>query len=95
MPVGTIRIVEWENGVAQLGRLAVISEARGMSLGRKLVNVFLQEAKKRGFTSAFLEGQVDKRGFYEKCGFFVEKNDEEPYLVYGQLHYKMWNRSIQ
>ncbi|KAI9489987.1 acyl-CoA N-acyltransferase [Zychaea mexicana] len=94
IPIGTIRLIPGKEGVAKLGRLAVLSNARGMSLGRKLVLAFLEGAKEQGYKSAVLEAQIDKRIFYEKLGFVVEKGDEEPYPVDGTPHLKMWMRSL-
>ncbi|KAI8144774.1 acyl-CoA N-acyltransferase [Fennellomyces sp. T-0311] len=95
VPVGVIRLLVKENGVAKLGRLAVLSDARGMQLGRKLVLAFIEGAKEMGYSSIVLEAQIDKRGFYEKLGFVVEKGDEEPYPVDGTPHVKMWMRSLE
>ncbi|KAI9248053.1 acyl-CoA N-acyltransferase [Phascolomyces articulosus] len=96
IPIGTIRLVPVKNNtqVGKLGRLAVLSEARGMSLGKKLVLTMLEGAKTQGIKSIVLEAQIEKRGFYEKIGFVVEEGDEEPYPVDGTPHIKMWMRSI-
>ena len=80
--------------MGQLGRLAILSDARGLSIGRKLVNTMLEYAKAQGVKSIFLEAQVDKRGFYEKVGFVLEEAHKESYLLVGCPHYKMWMRSI-
>lgn len=94
MPVGTVRLYPVSETVGKLGRLAVLSDARGLSLGRKLVQAVIQGAIDRGMTSIVLEAQVDKRGFYEKLGFVVEEGDEEPYPVDGTPHLRMWKRSL-
>ncbi|KAG2215333.1 hypothetical protein INT45_011174 [Circinella minor] len=96
VPVGTIRLVPVKNDkqVGKLGRLAVLSDARGLSLGKKLTLTMLEDAKVQGIKSIVLDAQIDKRGFYEKIGFAVEDADKEPYLVDGTPHCKMWMRSI-
>ena len=80
--------------MAKLGRLAVLSDARGLSLGKNLVLHMLESVKAQGIKSIVLDAQVDKRGFYEKLGFVVEDADKEPYMVDGTPHCKMWMRSI-
>ncbi|KAI9248052.1 acyl-CoA N-acyltransferase [Phascolomyces articulosus] len=94
IPVGTIRLLQIDDQVGQLGRLAVLSDARGLQVGKKLVLTMLEGAKAKGIKKIFLEGQVDKRGFYEKMGFVLEEAHKEPYVLAGTPHYKMWMRSI-
>ncbi|KAG2215335.1 hypothetical protein INT45_011176 [Circinella minor] len=96
VPVGTIRSVPVKNDkqVGRLGRLAVLSDARGLSVGKKLALTMLEGAKTQGIKSIVLDGQVDKRGFYEKVGFVVEDADNEPFIYYDKPHYQMWMRSI-
>ncbi|KAI7855437.1 acyl-CoA N-acyltransferase [Circinella umbellata] len=96
VPVGTIRLVPVKNDqqVARLGRLAVLPDARGLSVGKNLALTMLEGAKAQGIKSIVLDGQVDKRGFYEKVGFVVEDADKEPFIYYDKPHYQMWMRSI-
>lgn len=94
MPVGTVRLYPYAEGIGKLGRLAVLSDARGLKLGKKLVEVTVDYCKARGMNAIMLEAQIDKRGFYERLGFVVEKGDEEPYPVDGTPHLKMWRRSL-
>ncbi|ORZ23564.1 acyl-CoA N-acyltransferase [Absidia repens] len=94
VPVGTVRYIDISEDVCRLGRLVVLSEARGLSLGRKLVDIVIQEAANRGKTTMFIHAQANKRGFYEKFGFVVEEGDDTIFHVDGDPHYRMWIRNI-
>ena len=59
-----------EEGVVKLGR--VIAAKRGAGLGRAVMEEAMKAAVRCfGATSAYLEGQVRAKGFYEKLGFAV------------------------
>lgn len=92
VPVGTVRLIAESETVGKLGRLAVISDARGLSLGKKLVQLVIHDAADRGMDSIIIHAQYDKQGFYEKLGFVVEKGDEETFLEDGTPHLRMWHR---
>ncbi|CAO3642665.1 unnamed protein product [Cunninghamella blakesleeana] len=94
VPVGTVRLITVSGKIAKLGRLAVLSDCRGMYLGRQLVNTLVKDASDRGMEHVVIHAQIDKRGFYEKLGFVNEKEDEEPFLEDGTPHIKMWLRNI-
>lgn len=94
VPVGTVRYIDISETVCRLGRLVVLSDARGLSLGKKLVAMVIQEAADRGKTTMFIHAQANKRGFYEKFGFVVEEGDDTIFLVDGDPHYRMWIRDI-
>ncbi|ORX53086.1 acyl-CoA N-acyltransferase [Hesseltinella vesiculosa] len=94
IPVGTIRLIPVSDSVGKLGRLAVLREARGLALGKRLVQFLLKESAERGMKEIVLNAQYDKQGFYEKAGFVVEKGDEETFLEDGTPHIRMWNRDI-
>ncbi|SAM02660.1 hypothetical protein [Absidia glauca] len=94
VPVGTVRLIAASETVGKLGRLAVISDARGLSLGKKLVQLVIHDAADRGMDSIIIHAQYDKQGFYEKLGFVVEKGDEETFLEDGTPHLRMWHRGV-
>ncbi|CAO3597238.1 unnamed protein product [Absidia cylindrospora] len=94
VPVGTVRLISVSEKVGKLGRLAVISDARGLSLGKKLVQLVVRDAGTRGMESIIIHAQYDKQGFYEKLGFAVEKGDEETFLEDGTPHICMWHCNV-
>jgi predicted GNAT family N-acyltransferase len=70
-PLGTARLIA-RGPLAKIGRVAVMPQARGTGLGRKLMAHMLDEARRAGFTQAMLESQVGVIGFYEGLGFVAE-----------------------
>ncbi|GAA5807587.1 hypothetical protein MFLAVUS_000952 [Mucor flavus] len=91
--VGNIRLWPKTNGVAKLGRLGVLSSARGLYIGQKLVLEFIEYCKQNKFNAIVLHSQYPKRGFYEKLGFVVEEGDEI-FEEAGTPHVRMWMRNL-
>ncbi|KAH8552966.1 GNAT family acetyltransferase YjcF [Umbelopsis sp. PMI_123] len=88
LPLGTIRLYRLPNtSIGKLGRLAVDLSARGLGLGRKLVETMEEDAKQSGITFIDVHSQVDKRTFYEKLGYHVV--DDEVFVEDGIDHIKM------
>ena len=69
VPAGTGRFVFSEPGVARIGRMAVIDDARGNGVGRALLRFLEAEAHERGAKRFTLNAQVSARRFYEKAGY--------------------------
>lgn len=91
--MGAVRLYPYEPKVAKLERLVVLSNARGLRIGRLLVTA-LEEyaAKELGMDAVMLEAVADKRAFYEKLGYTVE--EEKVFLKEGVDHYTMWKRGL-
>ena len=66
---GTGRFVLVEPGVAQIGRMAVVDDARGKGVGLALLRFLEEEARRRGAKRLTLNAQVSAREFYEKAGY--------------------------
>jgi predicted GNAT family N-acyltransferase len=82
VPAGTGRLVVAHSALLKegkstgvLGRLAVGKTARGMGLGRLLVQAIEQRAAERGLTAVELHAQTQALGFYQQLG----------YAAYGDL----------
>lgn len=57
---------------ADIQTIAVVEDARGLGLGRALMNIMLSEARSRGALEVFLEVRADNPGaqrLYESLGF--------------------------
>lgn len=67
-PIGTGRLFQ-ENGGFIIGRIAVIKEYRGKSIGSLVVSVLEEEARKQGADKISLSAQLRAKGFYEKLGY--------------------------
>lgn len=68
--------------VAGLFSIGVLPELQGSGAGKKLVQAFLQEAKKRGCKRVFLTTDRDNNevvnSFYQKLGFAIERQYTTP-----------------
>ncbi|KAI8053126.1 acyl-CoA N-acyltransferase [Gilbertella persicaria] len=93
--VGTIRLVPKNQNMAKLTRFAVVQNARGLKIGQRLLEAFIDYSKKNGFDTIVLHSQHPKRGFYEKAGFVVERGDDEVFIEAGTPHVRMWMRNLQ
>ncbi|MBX3729360.1 MAG: GNAT family N-acetyltransferase [Candidatus Sumerlaeia bacterium] len=70
---GTGRLVpDDQPGSAHIGRIAVLPAARGLGLGRRIVEALLTEARRRGFHQVVLSAQLHVVTFYEQFGFQAE-----------------------
>lgn len=68
-PTGTSRIV-LDGDTGEIGRVAVLKQARGTGLGAALIKACLDELRAMpGVTRAALGAQLDALGFYERLGF--------------------------
>jgi predicted GNAT family N-acyltransferase len=73
-PLGCARLIA-RGATAKIGRVAVMPRARGKGLGRRIMEVALEEARAANFTEVLLESQVSVIGFYETLGFVAEGPD--------------------
>lgn len=71
-PVAVARVVNKGQGVAKIGRVAVLLERRGEGIGGALMEFVLATLAERGFTEALLHSQEPVVGFYERLGFAIE-----------------------
>ena len=65
--LGTARLL----ADGQIGRMAVLAGERGRGIGRKLLDLAVEQAKQQGLTDVFLHAQADVTDFYRKAGFVV------------------------
>lgn len=70
-PLATARLLNKGNA-AKIGRVAVMSQARGQGVGRELMLAVLAEAQRRGFSEAVLDAQIAVLPFYLRLGFVAE-----------------------
>lgn len=87
-PLATARLLD-KHGLAKIGRVAVLKEARGRGLGLVLMRAVLEEARRQGFTEAVLDSQTYAIPFYERMGFVAEG---EEFDDAGIPHYLMRRR---
>ena len=68
-PVATGRLLQPQPKIAQVGRMAVSKPLRGGSLGRMVMDAFIEAARKRGDHEVILHAQCSAEGFYRRMGF--------------------------
>jgi len=81
-PVGTGRLVKMPDGF-KLGRVAVLQDYRGKSLGTEIVRWLLAQG---GEDLVYANVQLTALDFYKRLGFVAEG---EPFIEAGIEHVKM------
>lgn len=84
-PIGTARLL-LHGELAHIGRMAVLPAWRGQGVGASLLQSLLDEAKKLGAGSVFLNAQTYAVPFYERFNFVREGVE---FLDAGIPHYRM------
>lgn len=95
-PVGSIFLVKATNEITKLRLLQVEKKARGLGIGRALVEQCIQGARERGYRRMTLWTQsilVAARGIYQSAGFKLVK--EEKHHSFGaDLVGEIWERDL-
>lgn len=86
LTVATGRVLQRSPGISQIGRLVVLRELRGSTLGRTALQALLQVASQRGDHEVMLHAQRSAAGFYARLGF-VPRGD--PFDEAGIVHIEM------
>jgi len=72
--IGTARIRFLTEQTVKLERFAILPEARGLGIGRKLMDYILEWLPQQQITTVWMNAQVPVKEFYEKFGFEPEGN---------------------
>jgi DNA-binding MarR family transcriptional regulator/GNAT superfamily N-acetyltransferase len=95
-PVGSVFVVRKTDAVAKLRLLIVDPRARGLGLGKRLVDECLRFARDAGYSSMTLWTQsilTSARGIYQHAGFKLTA--EEPHHSFGvDLVGETWERDL-
>lgn len=95
-PVGSVFLVKGSARVAKLRLLLVEREARGLGVGRALVDESIRFAKQTGYKSISLWTQsnlVAARGIYQRAGFQCTKQ-EKHHSFGADLVGETWQRDL-
>jgi predicted GNAT family N-acyltransferase len=84
--IGTVRLLP----DGEIGRLSVLKDWRGMSVGEALLKAVIDEAERRGLHEQRLSAQVQAVEFYQRFGFTVVSDE---FLEAGLPHVDMIRRA--
>ncbi len=73
-PLATARLLD-KHGLAKIGRVAVVKEARGRGLGLVIMRAVMEESRRLGFTESILDAQTYALPFYARLGFVAEGDE--------------------
>ena len=78
-PIATGRLLEIDPETYRIGRVAVLPEYRHKKIGTYVLKFLEVKIKTLGGHKAVLHAQLDKKGFYEKCGYSPNADGEIDY----------------
>lgn len=70
--IGTARLLDKGEGTGKVGRVAVLKEWRGKSIGALLMNEVERHARGSGYRRLILDAQCYAIPFYAKLGYIAE-----------------------
>jgi predicted GNAT family N-acyltransferase len=70
----------------RIGRMAVLDGWRRRGIGRRMLELLLQQARQCGLRVTYLHAQLDVADFYRKAGF---RDAGEPFVEAGLPHVHM------
>jgi predicted GNAT family N-acyltransferase len=73
----------------RIGRMAVLDGWRRRGIGRRMMELLLQQARRRGLRETYLHAQLEVAEFYRKAGF---RRDGEHFVEAGLPHVHMRRR---
>ena len=85
-PVGTGRLLREGDGIARIGRMAVLHPLRGAGIGQAVIGALQDAARARGDREVRLSAQRSAEGFYQRLGYAPYG---EPYEEVGIAHIGM------
>lgn len=91
IPVATGRLIPKENGIAKIGRIAVLKDYRGKGVAGLMLADILNTAIREGYKEAVLEAQTHATGLYAKFGF---QSEGEPFLDEDNIEHILMRKML-
>lgn len=70
-PIGAGRIRETDTGVGKVERVCILSDYRGLQLGKLIMQALEDHGLKQGFKKIVLNAQTHALPFYESIGYVI------------------------
>jgi predicted GNAT family N-acyltransferase len=70
-PVGTTRLRQLDATTVKLERLAVVKSARGLGIGKQIMQTALRYLQAQQVTTVQIHAQIQVQSFYSKLGFIA------------------------
>lgn len=70
-PIGAGRIRETEAGIGKVERVCILSDYRGLHLGKQIMQALENHGSERGFNKIILNAQTQVIPFYESLGYVI------------------------
>ncbi len=89
-PIATGRILKEDPETYHIGRVAVLKSYRNQKVGSTVLSFLETKIKEIGGRKATIGSQLDKKEFYEKCGYRVINShiyyeENVPHIMMGKL----------
>jgi ribosomal protein S18 acetylase RimI-like enzyme len=83
--------MQWRGDACEIMELAIAPERQKQGLGKHLVALLIQEARRRGKPQIVVgtaNSSIDNIAFYQKCGFRMDQIRKDHFAYYGETHYE-------
>ena len=94
--IATGRLIKVDPATYQIGRVAVRKPYRGKQVGSYLMEFLCEKARTLGARTAIVHAQLDKRGFYNRLGFYeyagglIDEDEGVPHIYLAKDLYRGW-----
>jgi N-acetylglutamate synthase-like GNAT family acetyltransferase len=86
------RLQENENKTGQIRYMAVVENARGTGLGKKILHFLEHRAAELGFNKIILQARENALDFYLKNNYAVK---EKSFLLWGKVQHYLMEKSLR
>jgi N-acetylglutamate synthase-like GNAT family acetyltransferase len=83
--------MQWRGDPCEIMELAVVPDRRGRGIGRSIVALLVDEARRREKTAVLVgtaNSSIDNIAFYQKCGFRMDQVRKDYFWYYREPVYE-------